>query len=200
MSQTKRGRGRPKITDVFISAEKIAEYYSKCHSMRKTAKQLGIGVRTVFKYVNEVSKPIQIGGEINEDWLEKLERSPVALELKKLPQPIPRTITGIYNALEERYTYDTIRYYLRSRASACEENLRKAGSLTDIRPIHLRDIYGRVINTGMIEMYLLTVNPYTLVVTINATLKFGGKVTFRLAYASLLGMLKEQRAVTMPPK
>lgn len=196
---SKRKTGRPPITEVFMSAEDIAKEYEKWHSMRKTAKVLGIGVRTVFKYVNEASTPIKAGREFFEDGLVVLNARPIAKELAKLPQPIPRSLRYLEVALDHRFSRENIRWFLRSRAKACKENIQRKGSLCAKLPIVLRDVYGRMINTGMIEMYQVRVDLYNLVVTIDATLKFGGKVTFRLSYDALMKLLSREPPLECPP-
>lgn len=194
MRRNKNGKhytksGRPPITETFISADAIIECYMKNHSMRKTAAELGIGVRTVFKYINEYAVPFSSGNELCPDLYDKIAHRPIAKDIANLGN-LPRNPRKIVELLGNRYTVDMVKYHLYSRAKALEGMLREQGSLLKRTDVTLRDIYGRVINVGMFEMYTMKVDIFNLVVTLEATLKFGGKVTIRLSAEAFEEILK----------
>jgi hypothetical protein len=162
--------------------------------MRKTATELGIAVRTVFKYVNEDNASLAAGGHLRPEPLKAVASREIAREIDKLGVSLPRSTARIATLLGDRYPKDAIRYFLKSRAKVAEGLLRESGNLLDKPHLQLRDIYGRTIPVGYFEMYQISLDWYTLNVTIEATLKFGGKVTCRMSFEAFRDLLKTKGA------
>jgi len=193
----KRKSGRPRVVDGYIDEKLIVETYRRNHSMRKTASELHLALRTVFKYVNASNASYEIGASTCEDPLARSNSSKIAKALDALNAPTPRSARKIVQALKNEFNYDAVQHFLSVRIKAAEEILRKAGSLFDHPDTILRDIYGRNIQVGSIAQYQLTLDRYNLNVTIEATLKFGGKITTRMSFDNYRNLLES--GVKCPP-
>ncbi len=190
--------GRPKITDKYITLEALLEVYRETRSMRKTAKRLGLAVHTVFTYVNGAHESGHVGQPFIADPLEQSNNRKIARDIDGLGQALPRSVAKIRKLLQNVYTLDQIQYFLRTRQQAAEQSIRKYGSLLDHADKTIRDIYGRNIPIGSIAQYVLSIDRYSLNVTIEATLKFGGKITSRTSFEFYKILL--QNPVKCPPK
>jgi len=193
----KRKCGRPRVVDGFIDEKLIVETYRKNHSMRKTAQELNLALRTVFKYVQASSASYPIGSVMHEDPLEFSNNRKIAKRLDALGTPLPRSVGAIIKVLNGEFNYSAVQHFLSTRVKAVEEVLIRAGSLLDHTDVILRDIYGRNIQVGSIAQYQLTVDRYNLNITLEATLKFGGKITARMSFENYRKLL--ETPVKCPP-
>ena len=174
--------GRREVIETYTSQEEILRVYKETKSMRQTAKQLKLALRTVFKYINRANASNPIGGLPAEDPLEHTNNREIAKALDALDQPLPRSAAEIHKLLKGSFNLTAVHYFLATRKKAAIEILNRQGNLLDRTHAILRDIYGRQIQVASFAQYELAVDRYNLNVTIEATLKFGGKVICRMSF------------------
>lgn len=191
--QTKRRFGRPTILEETngISMDLLIETYQELHSMRKTAAKLHLSTKTVCKYIQLAGKSFPEGHHAAADPLEATNNNKIARALDELGVPIPRSVRKIQDLLGNKFTSKAIHWFLLSRSEAALEVLYQTGDLLEKQHSTIRDIYGRTVQIGMFSMYELSIDRYNLVVTINATLNFGGKVTCRMAFQNFKDLLEK---------
>jgi len=193
----KKKVGRPRVVDNYISEQKIVETYRKNHSMRKTALELDLALRTVLKYVRASNASYDKGTPVHEDPLAYSNTTKIAKKLDLIGKPLPRSAKKIVELLEGEFNYDAVQHFLRTRVKAVEEILLRSGSLLNHTDLILRDIYGRNIQVGSIAQCIVTVDRYNLNITLEATLKFGGKITSRMSFDNYRNLL--QSPIKCPP-
>lgn len=187
----KKHIGRKLITETYVTEAKIIEVYRRTHSMRKAGEELGIAYRTVFKYVNRAKMSYPVGASHLDDPLAEMpNNNAIAKILDDLGCGIPRDVHKIRLLVGNRFPISSIYYFLKTRRKYALDVLMHLGSLLDKPTLILKDIYGRSCSVGSVAQYELDVDRYNLTVTINATLKFGGKIICRMsfeAYKNIFG-------------
>ena len=195
MKSTKNGRpsyfeANPELV------EKIREAYARDKSVRRVASELCVSHNTVKKYLGLLGVPKPIGRNPDpKPWISR-HPTPFAEWVAAQKQPLPRSVAKI--AELSGFSKDQIYLYLKRRKSAAIAYLKSLGDL-DKLSIALVDTNGRRVNVGMFAQYELDVDKFSLLVTIKATLKFGGHLIFRLTFAKYKALFPGLE-VEMPPK
>ena len=194
-TQTKYGRpsyleAHPEIV------ERIREEYAKDRSIRRVAAVLAISHNTVKKYLRVLGIEKSLGRSPDPaPWIAR-HTTPFAEWVSKRKDPLPRSVRKI--AELSGFSKDQIYLYLKRRKSAAQAYLRSLGDLTELS-IALVDTSGRHVNVGMFAQYELDVDKFSLLVTIKATLKFGGHLIFRLTFGRYKALFQRSEP-EMPPK
>ncbi|HSW65294.1 MAG TPA: hypothetical protein VLH56_18580 [Dissulfurispiraceae bacterium] len=189
--------GRPSYAEANPElVSKILEAYARDKSVRRVAQELCISHNTVKKYLGLRGVPKPIGRNPDpKPWISR-HPTPFAEWVTAQKQPLPRSVAKI--AELSGFSKDQIYLYLKRRKAAAIAYLRSLGDL-DTLGLTLVDTTGRRVNTGMFAQYELDVDKFSLLVTINATLKFGGHLIFRLTFAKYKALFASPE-LEMPPK
>lgn len=175
------------------SIEQMVETYRTERSLRRASSKLGISVSTLQKYLHLVKENLVLGRTHTGIPWKTRYLGGVATWVHDRTAPLPRSVREIVRL--SGFTRDQVYAYFKRRRRAAVEFLKSLGDLRTIPEVTLTDIRGRRIPTGMFSQYELFVDKFNLVVSIEATMKFGGKATFRLPFARYRELLGE-----MPPK
>lgn len=174
------GGGRPTILDTLqLTPEDIHEVYVREGTVRKAAAALKISVVTLRKYLGD--NVYAKGRKLNPyPWKRQISH-PVQEWLDAHQGAVPRSVRAI--ALACGQSYSATERYLYRRRDATKAYLESLGDLRDLERVVLHDTRGRTVLAGMIMDYLLKVDKYNLVVSINATLRFGGVIEAKLSFS-----------------
>jgi len=181
----KKGR-KPLFLSGGPTVEEIISTYLKEKSVRRTAAKLQIAEGTVKKYIRITETPTVPGRNPDPSPWEARCPSKVALWVKERKEALPRSVKEIVRI--SGFSQDQVYLYLRRRVFAAKAYLQALGDLREKEGLALIDVKGRKIPVGMFAQYELDVDRFNLLVSITATLNFGGKANFKLSFGKYIDL------------
>lgn len=185
-----RKKGRPDILEErHMTLDDLVAVYRSHKSLRKSAKELKMSPTTLLKYLTYAEACGPVGRPTNPYPWKRADHHPLRDWIAKQDRPIPRSVARIseLSGVPRKGVYK----YLAQRRQAAVAYLKTLGDIRSLGGISLRDVAGRVIAAGMISQHEMDVDKFSLVVTLNVVLNFGGKATIRLPFSRYRELFQE---------
>lgn len=174
--------GRKRIIEEGYSLADMSKVYAEEKSLRRAAARLGISTQTLHYYIKAIQENRPVGRNPDPNAWESRQVSAASKWVREQTEPLPRSVKEL--AKKSGLSVDQFYYYFKRRVRAAKAYLNSLGDLRDIPNLLLVDIHGRKILAGMFANYELTVDKFSLLVTIRATLKFGGHTVFKMSFGN----------------
>lgn len=172
-----------------MTLDDIVAVYKTHNSLRKAAKELQISATTLLKYLTLAEACGPVGRPTNPYPWKRADHHPLRDWIAQQDRPIPRSVAKIseLSGVPKKGVYK----YLAQRRQAAIAYLKTLGDIRSLGGISLRDVDGRVIAAGMISQHTMAVDKFSLVVTLDVVLNFGGKATIRLPFSRYRELFQE---------